>query len=113
MYVPAGRRVRALRRGGFGQVFDLSSAFTDCTDPANASLAACANAPGLPQLPVGVYGSGNTALMSLPASLATDVSSVVNDVTGSSSTALSSALPWILVGVGAVILVGAFSGRKH
>ena|SRR5271170_802360 len=110
MYVAAGRRIRALKRGGFGQVFDLSNVFTDCTDPANYSSAACVNAPGLPQLPVGVYGGGNTALMSLPASLAT----VAADVTGgaTSSTTMSAALPWIVGGAVAFLLLGAFSGRK-
>jgi hypothetical protein len=113
VYVPAGRRIRALRRSGFGQTFDLSSAFTDCTDPANASLAACTNAPGLPQLPVGVYGSGNTALMSLPASLATDASQIAASVTGATSSAsLSAALPWILGGVVLFVIAGAYSGKK-
>jgi hypothetical protein len=114
VYVPAGRRIRALKRSGFGQTFDLSNAFTDCTDPANYGAAACVNAPGLPSLPVGVYGGGNTSLMSLPASLATDVSNAAAAITGggSSSASLSTALPWILGGVILFMVAGAYSGKK-
>jgi hypothetical protein len=105
MYVPAGGRVRMIRRGGLGQTCPSAEQLqgvTDCGDPCQAGYGACAAAvPGVPALPIGMPGSGTfsslaTPQISLPA------------VT---STSLGTALPWILGGLALVVLGGALSGK--
>jgi hypothetical protein len=111
MYVAAGRRVRALKRGGFGSLGQANCpsteqlmGITDCTDPCQASSSACAGAPGLPALPV-----TSTSAQSVISSILS--SPLLTPGTSISTTSLSSALPWLLGGAVLIVLVGAMSGR--
>lgn len=105
MYVPAARHMRALRRAGLGQAICPSSeqlmGITDCTDPCQANYGACAAAvPGIPALPLMPAGSGTSSpAFSQPL------------LTAASPTSLTAALPWILGGVGLILLMGMVSGR--
>ena len=108
MYVPAARHMRALRRAGLGQAICPSSeqlmGITDCTDPCQANYGACAAAvPGIPALPLMPAGTGTSSpAFSQP---------LITAANALPSTSLTAALPWILGGVGLILLMGVVSGR--
>jgi hypothetical protein len=70
---------------------------TDCSDPCQTGQGTCAAVAGLPLMPSGAGTSSTLANAQLTSYLA--------------SSGLGSALPWILGGVGVVLLLGVFSGR--
>lgn len=105
MYVPAGRRIRGLKRGGFGQLYCPSvlqgAGIVDCTDPCQQGYGDCAGVQpaGIPSLPVG----GSSVISSVLSTLATPAPGA--------SSSVSSALPWVLGGVAAIIVLGALSAK--
>lgn len=116
MYVPAGRRIRRIHRGGLGQAAatcpsaEQLAGITDCTDPCQynqpqCTTAATANQAGLPQLPV---AAPNTGLLSnlFAQPLAP------SQLSYSTPTTLTTALPWIVGGVAAIIVLSALAGGR-
>lgn len=117
MYVPAGQRIRAIKRGGgLGQVYCPSvlqgAGIVDCTDPCQQGYGECAGVQpaGIPSLPV-----GTSAISQMLSTLATPAP---GSAAGSADLSLPapvegaiSWLPWLLGGVAVIVVLGVVSAK--